>query len=139
MVKEKQEKSKEKEKESDVSKEKPKTQEKKEVKEKTQKKPTAKDIEKKVLELAEKGLTSEKIGLELKKDFGKLEKKQISKILKKNNLFVDPDLKNLNNNLEILKKHMSNNKMDFAAKKAVEKKIAQLRKFKKIQEKKVSS
>ncbi len=132
MIKEKQEKTKEKEKKTDVSKKKtePKTKEKSEPK-----KPTAKDIEKKVIELAEKGLTAEKIGLELKKDFGKIKKKKISKILKEKDIFKDPDFNNVNNRVESLKKHLDSNRMDFTAKKALEKNIAKIRKLKKFQEK----
>mgnify|MGYP001567996999 CR=1 FL=1 len=52
-----------------------------------------------VLDLAKKGLTAEKIGEELKKqkihsqEYGK----KISNILKENNLYIIPDLKNVEN------------------------------------------
>jgi len=81
---------------------------------KTQKKLTRVDIEKKIVALAEKGLTSEKIGLELKK-LGILPKdypKRISQILKENNLYKSPDKINLEKKLKNLQDHASKNKQD---------------------------
>jgi len=91
------------------------------------------EFEKKVLELAEKGLTSEKIGLELKKQefHPKDYSKKISKILKDKNKYINPDLKNVENKLEIIKKHATANKQDKRAKREKDRVFAQLRKLKK--------
>jgi len=92
-----------------------------------------KDFEKKILELAEKGLTTEKIGLELKKQGIPLKdyKKKISKILKENNKYQSPDLKNIDAKLERIKNHYNTNKQDKRAKREKDRIFAQLRKIKK--------
>ncbi len=90
------------------------------------------DFERKVIELAEKGLTSEKIGEELRKqnihpkDF----KKKISQILKEKNIYQNPDLKNVEEKLERVKKHYGNNKQDKRAMREKDRIFAQLRKLK---------
>jgi len=91
------------------------------------------EFEKKVLELAESGLTSEKIGLELKKQrfHPKDYPKKISKILKDKNKYINPDLKNVENKLERIKKHATSNKQDKRAKREKDRVFAQLRKLKK--------
>ncbi|MFW6283321.1 MAG: hypothetical protein ACOC1P_04690 [Minisyncoccales bacterium] len=92
-----------------------------------------KEFEKKVLELADKGLTSEKIGLELKKQgiHPPEYKKKISKILKENEKYQSPDLKNIESKLERIKTHFENNKQDKRAKREKDRVFAQLRKVKK--------
>ena len=91
------------------------------------------EFENKVVELAGKGLTSEKIGEELRKqkihsnDF----KKKISQILKEKDLYVNPDLKNVESKLERIKKHYSTNKQDKRAMREKDRIFAQLRKLKK--------
>ena len=66
------------------------------------KKASQTEFEEKVLELAKKGLTSEKIGEELRqqkihpKDYNK----KISKILKEKEAYINPVLKNVQTNLE---------------------------------------
>lgn len=92
-----------------------------------------KDFEKKVIELAEKGLTSEKIGLELKKQgiHPTGYKKKISKILKEKEMYNSPDLKNIETKLERIKSHFENNKQDKRAKREKDRIFAQLRKTKK--------
>jgi len=91
------------------------------------------EFEKKVLELAEKGLTSEKIGEELRhqnihpKDFPK----KISKILKDKGKYNNPDLKNVEKKLERIKKHYATNKQDKRAMREKDRIFAQLRKLKK--------
>lgn len=78
------------------------------------KKITQKEFEKMILDLAKTGLTAEKIGEELRKqkihpqEYGK----KISKILKESNLYVSPDLKNVEKKFEIIKKHLEKNKQD---------------------------
>lgn len=100
------------------------------IKEKT-KKLTQKEYEKKVLELADKGLTSEKIGEVLRKEniHPKEYGKKISKIL--GDKYVNPDLKNVEKKLEGIKKHYENNKQDKRAKREKDRVFSQLRKIKK--------
>src|SRR4030067_882611 len=76
------------------------------------KKLSKEEFEKKVLELADKGLTSEKIGELLRREGvhpNEFEKK-ISKILGVK--YVNPDEKNIGEKLEKLEKHYSKNKKD---------------------------
>lgn len=72
------------------------------------------EFEKKVVELAKNNLTAEKIGESLRKEgiHPKDYNKKISKILKENNLYVNPDLKNTEEKLEKIKKHLEKNKQD---------------------------
>jgi len=76
------------------------------------KKISQKDYEKKVLELSKKGLTSEKIGSELKKQgiHPQEYEGKISKILGKD--YIDPELKNVEIKLENIEKHMKKNIQD---------------------------
>ncbi len=91
-----------------------------------------KEYEKKVIELAKKGLTAEKIGETLRqqgihpKEFGK----KISKILKEKNLYINPDIKNIEEKLKRVKEHYEKNKQDKRAKKEIERISAHLRKIK---------
>ena len=108
--------------------------EKNEDKEKIQsKKLSQKDFEKKVLELADKGLTAEKIGEELRqqKIHSKEYSKKISKILKENDKYINPDLKSVEEKLERIKKHYEKNKQDKRAVREKDRVFAQLRKLKK--------
>jgi ribosomal protein S15P/S13E len=97
------------------------------------KKISKEDFEKKVIELAKKGLTTEKIGEELKKQkvHSKDFSKKISKILKEKDLYINPDLKNIETKLEKVKKHLEQNKQDKRAKREKDRIFAQLRKLKK--------
>ena len=94
---------------------------------------TDKEYEKKILELADKGITSEKIGEALRKQgiHPKEYAKRISKILKENNKYVNPDLKNVEIKLEKVKKHYEKNKQDKRAKREKDRIFSQLRKLKK--------
>ncbi len=96
------------------------------------KKITEKEFEKKVLELVKKGLTSEKIGEALRKEkiHPKEFSKKISVILKENNAFVDPDLKNAEEKLEKIKKHFESNKQDKGAMRDKDRIFAKIRKLK---------
>ncbi|MEN7982667.1 MAG: hypothetical protein ABFQ65_04425 [Nanoarchaeota archaeon] len=89
------------------------------------------EYEKKVLELADKGLTSEKIGEELRKQniHPKEYEKKISKIL--GDKYVNPDLKNVESKLERIKTHFQKNKQDKRAMREKDRIFAQLRKLKK--------
>ncbi len=95
------------------------------------KKISKEEFEKKVLELAEKGLTSEKIGETLRKEgihtkeFGK----KISKIL--GSKYINPDEKNISEKLEKIQKHFAKNKKDRRAMRDKEKTSAKLRRLKK--------
>jgi ribosomal protein S15P/S13E len=97
------------------------------------KKITEKDFEKKVIELAEKGMTAEKIGESLRKQniHSKDFSKKISKILKEKGIYVDPDLKNVEVKLEKIKTHLIKNKQDKRAKREKDRFFSKLRKVKK--------
>ena len=104
----------------------------KEVKPK-KKKTTQAEFEKKVLELADKELTSEKIGEELRKQdiHSKEFDKTISQILNEKGKYINPDLKNVEEKLERLKKHYETNKQDKRSMREKDRVFAQLRKLKK--------
>lgn len=87
--------------------------------------------EKKILELADKGLTAEKIGETLRKEGIHPQEydKKISKIL--GDKYVNPDLKNVETKLERIKTHFVNNKQDKRAMREKDRVFAQLRKLKK--------
>ncbi|MEK6833676.1 MAG: hypothetical protein AABY32_06540 [Nanoarchaeota archaeon] len=89
------------------------------------------EYEKKVIELADKGLTSEKIGEELKKHgiYSMEYNKKISKILGKK--YINPDLKNTEEKLRKIEKHMEKNKQDKKAKRERSRVFSQIRKIKK--------
>ena len=95
------------------------------------KKLTQEEFEKKVLELAEKELTSEKIGEELRKQniHPKEYKKKISQIL--GDKYIIPDIKNIETKLEKIKKHSEKNKKDKRAMREKGRIAAQLRRTKK--------
>lgn len=91
------------------------------------------EFEKKVLELAKKGLTAEKIGEELRqqKIHAKEYNTKISKILKDKRIYKNPDIKNIELKLERIKKHAEKNKQDKRAQREKDRIFAQLRKLKK--------
>jgi len=91
------------------------------------------EFEKVVLELAEKGLTSEKIGEELKHQniHTKEYDKKISQILKEKGKYINPDLKNVEEKLTRIKKHYARNKQDKRSMREKDRVFAQLRKLKK--------
>lgn len=105
--------------------------EEKTLKEKKLKKLSQLEFEKKILDLSEKGLTSEKIGEELRKQniHPKEFSKKISKILE--DKYINPDLKNVEAKLERVKKHYEKNKQDKRAMREKDRIFAQLRKLKK--------
>jgi ribosomal protein S15P/S13E len=107
----------------------PKKSEKKQ--EEIPKKLTLEEYEQKVIELADKGLTSEKIGEELKKKgiHSKEYNKKISKILK--NKYISPDLKNTEEKLKKIEQHLEKNKQDKKAKRERSRVFSQTRKIKK--------
>lgn len=107
-----------------------KTEKTKEKPEKSQK-VSQEEFEKKVLELAEKGLTSEKIGETLRKQgiHSKEFKKKISKIL--GSKYTSPDEKNIQKKLENLERHYEKNKKDKRAMRDKERTFAKLRRLRK--------
>lgn len=107
------------------------------IKEKVEKKVEIKadnEVEGKVIEFAKKGLTPEKIGLELKKQgifVKKATGKRINQLLKEKGIEMNPDLLNLTRSVEKLKKHLSVHKHDFKTKRAMLGREANLKKLKK--------
>jgi ribosomal protein S15P/S13E len=97
------------------------------------KKLSSSEFEKKVLELAKKDLTSEKIGEALKKEkiYSRDYDKKISNILKDNNVYSNPDLQNVQNKLDRISKHFEKNKQDKRALREKSRVFSQLRKLKK--------
>jgi ribosomal protein S15P/S13E len=91
------------------------------------------EFEKKVIELAKSGLTSEKIGENLRKQniHPKEFNKKISKILKEKNIYQNPDLKNVEKKLEKIKIHYEKNKQDKRAMREKDRVFSQIRKIKK--------
>ncbi len=93
------------------------------------------DLEKKVIELAKQGLSAEKIGLKLRDELGipslKVFKLKVKKILETENLWEDPETKNLGNKIENLKKHSEKNIHDYKAKRSAVKALSRLNKLKK--------
>lgn len=101
------------------------------AKSKKSQKISQKEYEKKVLELADKGFTSEKIGEELRKQgiHPKEYEKKISKILGER--YVNPDLKNTKAKLERIKTHYEKNKQDKRAMREKDRIFARERRLKK--------
>ena len=91
------------------------------------------EFEKKVVELAKKGLTSEKIGEELRQQniHPQEYENKISKILKENKLYVNPDLKNVEIKLQRIEDHSQKNKQDKRAIRERSRIFSQIRKLKK--------
>jgi ribosomal protein S15P/S13E len=108
-----------------------KSEKKQEEREEKQKKLSLEEYEKKVLDLANKGLTSEKIGEELKREgiHSREYNKKISKILK--DKYINPDLKNTEKKLEKIEQHLKKNKQDKKAKRERSRVFSQIRKIKK--------
>ena len=97
-----------------------------------------KDFEKKIIELAQKGITAEKIGEELKKQniHPKEYPKKISVVLKEKNLYTSPDAKNIEDKFNRIKNHIQKNKQDKRAKREKDRIFSQLRRTNKYLEKK---
>ena len=95
------------------------------------KKLSQKEYEKKVLELAESGLTSEKIGQKLRDEgiHPQEYEGKISKILGEK--YINPDLKNIEAKLERVKVHFGKHKQDKRAKREKDRIFSQVRKIKK--------
>lgn len=82
-----------------------------------------KDIEAIITKLAKQNLSSEKIGLVLRDNYGipktRLLGTSISKILKKQKLYKDADVENLTKKHNLIKKHLEKNKQDKSAKRTL--------------------
>jgi len=91
------------------------------------------EYEKKVIELANKKLTAEKIGEQLRQQgiHPKEYDIKISKILQEKNLYINPDLKNVEDKLKRISEHSEKNKQDKRAKREKVRVFAELRKLKK--------
>src|SRR3989344_966368 len=91
------------------------------------------EFEKMVLEFAENGLTSEKIGEALRKQgiHSKEHGKKISKILKEKGKYSNPDIENIGKKLAKVLKHIEKNKQDKRAMREKDRIFAQLRILKK--------
>ena len=100
--------------------------------EKTQaKKISQEEFESRVLTLSEKGLTTEKIGEALRREgiHPREHGKKISKILKEKGKYTSPDMKNVKEKLERIKKHFETNKQDKRAMREKERIFSKLRKL----------
>ncbi len=102
--------------------------------EKPTKKLSAKEIEAKVVELANKGIPLSKIGHALKKEFGvartKSEVGKIHKILEKNKIKHFPEeIENLIKRATQLRKHFTKNHKDMTAKRGLQMTEARIRKL----------
>ena|SRR3990172_11382910 len=96
------------------------------------KKVSQEEFEKMTLDFAKKGLTSEKIGESLRKQgiHPKEHGKKISEILKAKGVYVIPEIVNVTNKLEKIKKHFDKNKQDKRAMRDRERTFSKLRKIK---------
>lgn len=93
----------------------------------------AEQVKEKIIELAKKGLTTEKIGLELKKEgifAKKILGKRVGQILKEKNLYTSADVRNLEKIVERLRKHLSVHKHDYTTKRILPIKEARRNKLK---------
>ena len=89
-----------------------------------------KEAEKLIIEMGKSGMTSEKIGQKMKDEHGqKKSTVKISKILKENNLYVNPDIKNLTEIVAALKNHLAKNRKDQPTRRALMIKESKLRKL----------
>lgn len=85
------------------------------------------EVDKQIIELARQGNPPEKIGLILRDQHGipkaKLITKKITKVLKENKIEIKHDKERTLKKVENLKKHISQNKHDNTAKKALTKQL----------------
>ncbi len=102
-------------------------------KEKTTERAKLEDIEKVIVDFGKKGLTPSRIGIELKKNYGvdkiKTLGASITKILEKNKVDHDNDLKTVGKKISKLEGHISKNKQDKRAKRELVKFVGLRRKL----------
>ena len=103
-----------------------------EKKEESTKKLSPEEIKRQIIELAEKGITAEKIGEQLRQQriHPKEHDIKISKILKEKGIYLVPDIKNISGRLERIRTHHKKYKQDKRAKREIERIASQLRKQK---------
>ncbi len=103
------------------------------IEKKVSQKLSQEEFEKKVIELADKGLTSEKIGENLRQEGIHPQEydKKISKILKEKKKHINPDIKDLEDNLKRLREHYEKNKQDKKSMRDRDKIFSRIRKLKK--------
>lgn len=96
------------------------------------------EIEKLIIDLAEKGTPPEKIGLILRDQHGipkaKLLGKKIGQILRENNIKIDSERKNIENKIERLKTHFARHKHDYIAQRRMVQKASRVKKMEKLSE-----
>jgi small subunit ribosomal protein S15 len=84
---------------------------------------TEEEVKDIILKLADKGLTSEKIGLVLRDQYGipktKIYNLKIGKVMKEKNKFTEPALLNLQKKTEKIEAHHTKNKQDKKAGRAL--------------------
>lgn len=84
---------------------------------------TAEEVKGIILKLVNKGMTSEKIGLTLRDQYGiprvKLYGFKIKEVLKEKEKYEDPNVHNLKKNLDIIVEHNKKNKGDKKAERAL--------------------
>jgi small subunit ribosomal protein S15 len=101
---------------------------------------TKEEVKAIILKLAEQGLTSEKIGLVLRDQYGipksKIYDIKISKIMKEKGKFQEPTEINLDNKLNKIIEHYKKNKQDKKAERSLIITKAKLKKTKDYQKKK---
>ena len=101
---------------------------------------TEEEIKAIILKLAEKGMTTEKIGLVLRDQYGipktKIWNLKISKVLKEKGKFEEPTSTNLENKLQKIIDHFKKNKQDKNAGRSLIITKAKLKKIKEYQDKK---
>jgi ribosomal protein S15P/S13E len=97
------------------------------------KKLTQKEFEEKVIALAEKGLTAEKIGESLRKEgiHPREYEKKLSRILKEKGDYVHPDIKSLEEKLQRILTHVEKNRQNKRAIRDRVRVAAKLRRLKK--------
>ncbi len=90
------------------------------------------NYEKRVVELAKEGLTSEKIGEKIRHEgmHPKEYNKKISHILIEKNIYVNPDLKNVEAKMKNISMHYEKNKQDKKAMREAQRVSSHLRKLK---------
>jgi len=95
---------------------------------------TEDEVKEIILKLAEKGMTSEKIGLTLRDQYGipktKIYNLKIGQVLKENQKFEEPSKLNLENKTEKIIAHYKKNKQDKKAERALIITKAKLKKIK---------
>ncbi len=94
----------------------------------------AKEIESMIIDLGKQKMSSAKIGIILRDKHGipkvkEILNKRISQILEENEIIDSSEKDSVTNKIESIKKHISKNKHDFTASKALTKKLWTLRRY----------